>query len=183
MPLPDLKQYAAETLLTDPGLFDEVSGEDARFLLDWGTAQAEAFAEEAGDREALEDRLKALRHFLRRLNRLTARRATLDPEEYAKLAGRLTKYGAQAFGTDEKSALAALKSLRGEAHADRAFIERVLALFEPQDVQISEPESPPNATESTESDFVSSVQTGGPGCYQGYANMGEREDGEPEANE
>ena len=69
---PDIyRHYAAEDLLDDEALTDDLVDEAARPLLNWGIAQVEALLHRLGDLpiEEIESRLSAVRQEIKRISR------------------------------------------------------------------------------------------------------------------
>ncbi|GAB4571489.1 MAG: hypothetical protein Kow0077_08260 [Anaerolineae bacterium] len=93
---------AAQEILNDSSLRDELTDEEAQPLLDWALARIEALAAQASGAspEALEDALANLRRVMKRMNRLVRLRQEGDPEALATELNRLGQLGARLTGQE-----------------------------------------------------------------------------------
>ena len=84
-------QRAAERILENASLTDDLDDDAAQVLLDWGVRCAEQIAEDTADlsddlaEEAMYPRLRALRRLLRAVNRWAPKRQPMDVETLNKL--------------------------------------------------------------------------------------------------
>jgi hypothetical protein len=89
------KRLAIEMILESEGLTDDLEYDEAEILLDWGLAQAEAYAlatQEAADEEAsltLDKGVATVRRAMRLINDLVAERMDLNDGEMVEELLRL----------------------------------------------------------------------------------------------
>lgn len=99
-------QLAAEGLLSNERLTEDLRDEAARALLDWGIARVEAAAQstagmdEAAAEERMGSRVRAIRRLMRGVNEWVAGRREMDPEERAAQLQELLRQAEDAYGED-----------------------------------------------------------------------------------
>ncbi len=136
----DLARRAAEQLLGDASLRDELTDSEAQPLIDWGLAQATALARSAAalpDAEPVVDEaVKGLRRLMKRINRFIGLRAYHDPDALAGELDRLRVVSAKLYGErpallpDDAARYALVDEIDGLGNDE--VVERLLALFGPQ---------------------------------------------------
>lgn len=138
----ELAARAAEQLLGDAGLRDELTDDEAQPLLDWGLAQVKALAyataaESAVDSspEAAEEALKGIMRLLKRINRFVGLRAQGDPDALAVELDRLRAVSGKLYGErpgllpDEDARYALLDEIAAMDTPD--VIQHLLGVFGP----------------------------------------------------
>lgn len=120
-------QQAVESLLDSESLTADLSDEEARRLLEWGTGHARRLA--TAEPEALEDDLGALRKLIRGINKLAAEGKPVEAKRLWKRLERLSGTAvALGFSPPERSALEAyVGEQSGMAAGEK--LERLLTLF------------------------------------------------------
>jgi molybdopterin converting factor small subunit len=91
-------RHAAERILEDERLTDNLEDDAARVLIEWGIAIAESIARSEDDLEAVNDRLKATRRLMRYVNKWVPRRTEKDAQGYQEVLSKLLKQAAIAYG-------------------------------------------------------------------------------------
>jgi len=133
----ELEKRVVESLMSDPGLRDELTDDEARPLMDWGLSQAAAIARRMAAQasaESLDDAVGDLRKLMKRINRLVGHRREGDPELVRKDLRRLAKYSERLFGgTVVRPDEAQLETFLAEQAVldNRGIVERLLAMFTP----------------------------------------------------
>ncbi|MBN1967411.1 MAG: hypothetical protein JW910_22345 [Anaerolineae bacterium] len=139
----ELEEEAAESILGDPSLRDELTDDEARPLIDWGLHQVAALAKQVasqGMAETMRTTVTDMRRLMKRINRLAGHRAQGGGEEQLRNdLRRLGKVSAELFGEaitppDEvtvEAFIAEQASLSNEQ-----LVNRLLSLYAP-------PEGPP----------------------------------------
>lgn len=131
-------QIAAERILDDPSLRDELTDDEAQQLIDWGVAQAVAAAERhraSADEAALDDELDKLHKFIKRINNFAAKRSEDDAERVRKRFDWIASLSAELFGQSVTLPDDAEIDdfLAGQAAMDnRQFVQKLLAMLTPQ---------------------------------------------------
>ncbi len=162
VPTPDpheLEQRAAERIMGDPSLRDELTDEEARPLLDWGLAQAAALVQRAvaqGTTETLDAAVDDLRRLMKRINRLVGHRTAGETERLPKDLERLARVSEQLYGSAvPRAAMARPEAFLAEVVGlDNAqLVQRLLQDFTPPSPPLAgEPSAPqpgPQAPPST----------------------------------
>ncbi|NPV68756.1 MAG: hypothetical protein HPY64_16605 [Anaerolineae bacterium] len=134
----ELASRAAASLLSDPGLREELTDAEAEPLLQWGANQVARLARQAAEQaspEMLDEALDNLRRLMMRMNRLIRLRAEGDTEQVRAELDRLTMLGERLPGAGQRllSSEADRDSFMAEqATLDNAqVIARVLAMIAP----------------------------------------------------
>lgn len=131
---------AAEQILDDPGLRDELTDDEAQPLIDWGLAQVKLLARNASARAQpapLDVELKHLRRLMKRINRFVGLRALDDPAALATELERLTVVSRKLYGErpgllpDEASRAVLVDEMAGMSNS--AVVLKLLALLGPEE--------------------------------------------------
>lgn len=131
---------AAEDILGDPGLRDELTDDEAQPLIDWGLEQVKLLARHAAARAQpapLDDELKHLRRLMKRINRFVGLRALGDPEALATELERLTVVSRKLYGErpgllpDAPSRTALVDEMADMSNS--AVVLKLLALLGPEE--------------------------------------------------
>lgn len=139
-----LEQEAAESILGDASLRDELTDAEAKPLIDWGLNNVAALARQVASQsmaETLRATVTDMRRLMKRINRLVGHRAQGgDAEQMRKDLRRLGKVSAELFGEalpqpDEAAVEAFIAEQAGLS--TEQLVSRLLALYAP-------PEPPPN---------------------------------------
>lgn len=140
VPTPDpheLERRAAERIMGDPSLRDELTDEEARALIDWGLAQAAALVQRAvaqGTTETLDAAVDDLRRLMKRINRLVGHRTAGETERLPRDLERLARVSEQLYGNAApRAAMAGPETFLAEmAGLDNAqLVQRLLQDFTP----------------------------------------------------
>ncbi|GAB4510923.1 MAG: hypothetical protein OHK0046_08310 [Anaerolineae bacterium] len=104
-------EIAIITLYEDSSLTEEITDEPAQKLLKWGEAQVKVLAEKTPDDEiAFDDNLSVLMKLIKSMNRFTARRHEMTPEEIQEYLQERILERAQRIGLPlEEAALTAYR--------------------------------------------------------------------------
>jgi hypothetical protein len=89
---------AAERILEDERLTDNLEDEAAQVLIDWGIARAEAIARTTEDAPTMQNRLQAVRRLMRYVNRWIPRRVEADNETNREILTKILELAAVAYG-------------------------------------------------------------------------------------
>jgi hypothetical protein len=99
-------QLAAEGLLSNERLTEDLRDEAARALLDWGIALVEAAAQstagmdEAAAEERMGSRVRVIRQLMRRVNEWVAGRREMATEERVARLEEIVQHAVDALGED-----------------------------------------------------------------------------------
>ena len=131
------EQQAAESIVGDPALRDELTDSEAEHLINWGLAQVTMLAKRAAAQEsaeALDDSMKHLRKLMKRINRWVGLRASGDVERLQKELQRLGRISQSLFGdevslVDEAVHIAFMKEQA--TLTNEQIVQQLLAMFAP----------------------------------------------------
>jgi hypothetical protein len=148
------EQSGIRSLYDDPGLRDELIDEEADVLMKWGETQVARLAAQEMDRDAFDEAINQLQRLIKRINRLTARRHELTPEEQQELMGRIN---------DAAQALKLQLPVTGAQIVAQGVLDNIgfiraftgaLTGAEAQTAQDESPASPPAANPANNSSIV-----------------------------
>ena len=97
----EMEKRAAESILGDPGIRDEMTDAEARPLIDWGLSQVAALVARAqyyATPELLDDPVGDLRKLMKRINRLIGHRTQGDEDRVRKGLERLAVLSERVYG-------------------------------------------------------------------------------------
>lgn len=134
----ELASRARASLLSDPGLREELTDTEAEPLLQWGAAQIARLARLAAEQaapEILDEAVDNLRRLMMRMNRLIRLRAEGDAEQVRAELDRLTMLGERLPGAGQRLLSSEMDKdsfMAEQAALDNAqVIARVLAMIAP----------------------------------------------------
>ena len=87
-------EWAVQSLYENPGVRDELTDAEAQTLLKWGEAQIQRLAAMGMDDAEFEEAFDRLSGLIKRMNRLAARQAYLQPEDQALAMNRIAESAA-----------------------------------------------------------------------------------------
>ncbi len=148
----ELEARAAESILGDAGLRDELTDDEARPLIEWGLRQASAMARRVvaeaalqSSMETLDDSLTSLRRLMKRINRLVGRRGEGDPErlrkDFARLASLSEKLYGDAVSRPETAQVEAFL-VKQAALSNEQVVTTLLAMFAPPPEPLDQLDAP-----------------------------------------
>lgn len=158
----DLEKKAAELILGDASLRDELTDDEAQPLIDWGLAQVAQIARRASlmaSAEAVEAALDDVRRLMKRVNRVVRHRALGDAEAVRSDLERLSELSARLFGDAvPRAALSQVDTFMAEQGnlSNGQVVKRLLGMFAPPlslASQAAGPEAPPTAAPQTPPQF------------------------------
>ncbi len=159
----DLEKKAAESILGDASLRDELTDDEAQPLIDWGLAQVAQIARRASlmaSTEAVEAALDDVRRLMKRVNRVVRHRALGDAEAVRSDLERLGALSARLFGDAvPRAALSQVDTFMAEQGnlSNGQVVKRLLGMFAPPlslASQVTGPEAqPPPAAPQTPPQF------------------------------
>ena len=155
-PEPDeQKRRAAESILGDVNLRDELTDDEAQPLIDFGLAQVEALARRAAglaSAQNMDESVDNLRRLMKRINRFAADRRQGDPELTRKSLDRIARISAELYGeaVPRPSPEALENFLKVEADLNNQMVvQQLLKLFAPPSPPAQELTAPPQAERLT----------------------------------
>jgi hypothetical protein len=92
------KDRFVERMLEVENLTDELEDDQANWLLHWGISRLDQVLEGAADADAAGEKANALMAVMRKINRMTGARTTVDPETLGQDFATLSGLFAAAFG-------------------------------------------------------------------------------------
>jgi len=111
------EQILRDRLLESENLTADLPDEEARWLIEWGLAQIPLLIEGLTDEDAAAERLRALMAFIRRVNRLAARKQARPPETLVEELRGLLELYQQAFGAARPASERWLEAAARTLHA------------------------------------------------------------------
>lgn len=153
----ELEARAAESILGDAGLRDELTDDEAKPLIEWGVSQASAMARRVvaeaalqSDIDTLDESLASLRRLMKRVNRIVGRRAEGDPESLRKDVDRLASLSEKLYGdlvsrpdTAQVEAFLTQQSLL----SNEQIVAKLLAMYAPPPEPFNQLDAPPKPGE------------------------------------
>ena len=145
----NLKKRAAETILGDVDLRDELTDDEAQPLIDFGLAQVEALARRAAalaSAQTMDNSVDNLRRLMKRINRFAAERRQGDPELTRKSLERIARISAELYGeaAPQPSPEALDNFLKVESDLNNQIVvQQLLKLFAPPFPPPQELDAPP----------------------------------------
>jgi len=133
----DLEQKAAESILGDASLRDELTDDEAQPLIDWGLTQVAQIARRAAlmaSTEAMEAALDDVRRLMKRVNRVVRHRALGDAEAVRSDLERLGALSARLFGdAAPRTTLSQVDAFMAEQGnlSNAQVVKRLLGMFAP----------------------------------------------------
>lgn len=135
MPPEDLETQAAESILGDTSVRDELTDDEAQPLINWGLAQIKAVLGRQQEAAPAEEALDDLRKLLKRINRFTGKRMMDAPEDLRRDLERMAKYSRSVHGEDfpapDEAQLDAFMQ-EHEALTNGEVVQKLMQLFAPR---------------------------------------------------
>jgi hypothetical protein len=143
------KRRAAESILGDVDLRDELTDDEAQPLIDFGLSQVEALARRAAglsSPQTLDESVGNLRRLMKRINRFVAERRQGDPELTRKSLERIARISAELYGeaAPQPSPEALENFLKVESDLNNQIVvQQLLKMFAPPSPPAQELDAPP----------------------------------------
>jgi hypothetical protein len=127
--MPDLEQ-AIMALYENEGLTDALTDDAAKILLKWGESEVTRLVQADMDEETYEDKAKAVRRAMKRMNSFIEKRGDYEPDKAQQVMARFTE-GVYELGYEVPMAQVEVFLQQQTDMDDTAALQALLALLTP----------------------------------------------------